>query len=686
MPDEGNSTQSDATAPTAGMGTATPMGRAGISSSGGSMVERGLGGRLGIHARTIAIVLGLIWVFDGALQFQPYMFSKSFVNDVILPNAAGQPAPISWFITNVAHFIRPDVGMWNFLFAVLQVTIGAGLLFSRTRRPAIVVMIVWSFGVWAIGEGFGMILTGTASPLMGAPGAVLLYAVIGVLIWPKRQATGPAPALGDQHQPVGVASSAAASGFFGGAAALAAWAVLWVGSAVLWLLPANRAAGSFSSMIRSMASGEPGWYAHFLNSFAGHFASIGPQTAWVLAIASLVIGMGPLVSGRPTPFLAAGSILALAFWVTGGALGGIMTGTATDPNIGLLIVLLALAMLPTVVPVRASEARPIVALLRVSPLTTCGAAAGIFAALLLSATYPVAVSASSAAGPSMAGMSGMAHHQASTSTTTTKPAAKLPAATATATQAMSGMKSMSDSAMAGMAGLEVTKPGWHYTGPALPAAEVALLTSVNAKTDEGHAMQTPNCTTAPTDTQVLGAVQYVQATTAAVAKYQSLSAALAAGYRPVTSLSYPVVHYVNASYMQSRYALDPTHVQSLVYATTPDGPVLVAAMYLMPNRGALGPMPYGCLVQWHAHTNLCTSLSSGLISGFTPCPAGYVHYVTPVMSHVWQVPVAGGPLALDPSDLQVVEAAYEAQMSGQAPINSSAGQTFTSAVAANGSF
>ena len=38
-------------------------------------------------------------------------------------------------------------------------------------------------------------------------------------------------------------------------------------------------------------------------------------------------------------------------------------------------------------------------------------------------------------------------------------------------------------------------------------------------------MQTPNCTTEPSSQQVLGATQYVQATSAAVAKYKNLSAA-----------------------------------------------------------------------------------------------------------------------------------------------------------------
>jgi hypothetical protein len=96
----------------------------------------------------------------------------------------------------------------------------------------------------------------------------------------------------------------------------------------------------------------------------------------------------------------------------------------------------------------------------------------------------------------------------------------------------------------------------------------------------------------------------------------------------------------------------------------------VAAMYLMPGQGD-GPMPYGCLVQWHAHTNLCTSNTTGEINGLQPCaPGSHADPTTPFMTHVWQVPVAGGPLAIDPSDLQVVEAAIMAQQEGLAPTSS----------------
>ena len=45
------------------------------------------------------------------------------------------------------------------------------------------------------------------------------------------------------------------------------------------------------------------------------------------------------------------------------------------------------------------------------------------------------------------------------------------------------------------------------------------------------------------------------------------------------------------------------------------------------------------------------------ITGYPPCPSGSTLQPTPYLSMVWQVPVAGGPLAIQPPDIQIVEAA-----------------------------
>ena len=45
-------------------------------------------------------------------------------------------------------------------------------------------------------------------------------------------------------------------------------------------------------------------------------------------------------------------------------------------------------------------------------------------------------------------------------------------------------------------------------------------------------------------------------------------------------------------------------------------------------------------------------------------PQGTVQKSTPYMTMVWQVPVAGGPLAIQPPDIQIVEASVMASSNG----------------------
>ena len=120
--------------------------------------------------RVLQIILGLFWLLDAGLQFQPYMFGSGFTTTYLLNNAHNQPDVIRWIITNVGNFVGPHVAVWNTFFALIQVAIGLGLLFRRTVRPALVVSFFWAFGVWFFGEGLGLLFTGSASALTGAPG------------------------------------------------------------------------------------------------------------------------------------------------------------------------------------------------------------------------------------------------------------------------------------------------------------------------------------------------------------------------------------------------------------------------------------------------------------------------------------------------------------------------------------
>ena len=102
-------------------------------------------------------------------------------------------------------------------------------------RAALLLSYGWAFAVWWFGRGFGTILSGApVSPLMGAPGAVFVYGMIGVLVWPKR--------------PEGE-RSAADGGLLGQRGGQAVWSVIWLEAAVLWFL--NVIARRRRSTIRS---------------------------------------------------------------------------------------------------------------------------------------------------------------------------------------------------------------------------------------------------------------------------------------------------------------------------------------------------------------------------------------------------------------------------------------------------
>jgi hypothetical protein len=287
-----------------------------------------------VTARSVQIALGVVWTVDGLLQVQPKMFGQGFVTGILEPAAQGQPGLIAWPLAHLDHLVAASPASFDVVFATVQILIGVGLLVGETVKPALVLSVVWSLGVWAVGEGFGMVFTGQAHPLTGAPGAVLLYAVIGFLVWPSR------------HDGESIGDTAAAAGPIGETGARIVWAALWIGMGVLWLLPANRRPDSVSAALTTAASGEPGWLSHLQIATAHAFAGAGTEVALVLAAGSVWIGIGPLVSRRPTLYLVIGAALSFDYWALGQSFGGVLTGLGTDPNVAPLFILLAVAMFP----------------------------------------------------------------------------------------------------------------------------------------------------------------------------------------------------------------------------------------------------------------------------------------------------------------------------------------------------
>ncbi len=286
--------------------------------------------QLRVTRRGLQISLGVLWLIDGILQFQSYMYSQAFVHDVLAGAAGGQPGVIGAPIRTFASFYGHDLPLWNTLAAEIQCVIGLGLILSRrTVRAALLISFCWSSVVWWFGEGFGPLVNGDpVSPLMGAPGAVIVYALIGALLWPR-----------DTRQ-----EEAVDGGLLGAHGGNLVWTVLWLEAAALWFLSVNRSASAIHDQIASMASGSPSWLAGTLNSAASAVQGRGGLTATILGVVSILVGLAVWTRLRGVA-LVIGVVLSLAYWIFGQSLGGpFWAGSATDVNAGPLFVLLAVTL------------------------------------------------------------------------------------------------------------------------------------------------------------------------------------------------------------------------------------------------------------------------------------------------------------------------------------------------------
>jgi len=305
-----------------GRAQARPAGRAGDTAGVAALDAR----------RKLQLALGVIWVLDGILQYQPSMFTQSFP-DMLAGSAHGNPGVVAGPITWSASLIGHHVVVLNAVFATIQLALGLGIAWRPTLKLALAASIAWSLAVWWLGEGFGGILAGTARPVNGAPGPVILYAILAVLLWPADRDPG-APSVAGRatgHRP-----------------ARAVWLVLWGSLAAFALLPSSRAPGAISDMLTDGADGAPVWLAWIDTHAAGALNHHGLAASIVLAVLLALVAVAvylPAPAFRTAIVLAV--VLAAALWLAQG-MGELFTGMATDPESGPLLALLALAFWPAV--------------------------------------------------------------------------------------------------------------------------------------------------------------------------------------------------------------------------------------------------------------------------------------------------------------------------------------------------
>lgn len=279
-----------------------------------------------------------LWLLDAVLQFQPFMFSRDFPHDVLAPAGQGSPAWVSGPVTWSSTLLAQHLVLLNTVFALTQLAIAVGIAAPRTRKPALVSSIVWALTVWWLGEGFGMLFAGPVSPVMGLPGAVILYAVVALIVWPS----GPRDSVAHQGGSVAVGSPLGAVG------AKVVWLALWLLFAVEQLAPVNRAPSALHDMVAGMADGEPSWIRSLDNLGATLLAGRGTEVTIVLTVLFTAVALGVWGPARLTrAALLLAMTLAALIWVFGQDFGALATGRATDPNSGPLLILLAWCYWPS---------------------------------------------------------------------------------------------------------------------------------------------------------------------------------------------------------------------------------------------------------------------------------------------------------------------------------------------------
>ena len=276
--------------------------------------------------RVLQLGLAGLWLLDGGLQYQSWMFTKAF-GQMLAGAATGNPAVIAAPITWDAHLVEHYPVLLNAVFATIQLALGLGIAWRPTVKAALAASIAWSVAVWWLGEGLGGVLATPDSAVAGGPGAVILYALLAVLVW-SRDWPGPFVAARAVGAPV----------------ARILWLVLWGGMAAIQLLPVNRAPQGVHDDITAMAAGEPHWLAALVNGTGSLTAHRGLAFSIGLAVVFCLLAVAVYL---PAPIVramvVAAVVVGLLIWIPGQAFGGILAGGMTDPNSGPLLVLIALA-------------------------------------------------------------------------------------------------------------------------------------------------------------------------------------------------------------------------------------------------------------------------------------------------------------------------------------------------------
>lgn len=246
------------------------------------------------------------------------MFTSQLIVNVIAPSAAdNQPTWLYRLMISGArtwyHWLP-----WS-TFGILLVE--GFLAWAAWRGPddrlgrwGLQLSIVWALIVWVMAEGLGGLLTSSPSLMTNAPGSAPLYAVIaGLLLLPSET----------WHSPRFYAKlRKGLSLFFLGATLVQMFPTFWT---------APGAGGIFGDI--TMNGNEPVAMQQLINSLVmiAMRAPILLNLIFISIMANIAIALRKGALTRPARFVI---VIWLAFiWIGPQAMGGLLTGSGTDPGV-----------------------------------------------------------------------------------------------------------------------------------------------------------------------------------------------------------------------------------------------------------------------------------------------------------------------------------------------------------------
>jgi hypothetical protein len=290
--------------------------------------------------RRLQLVLAGLWVLDGVLKLQPFMFTKDFAPMTLGTASDGAPFWLTDPINRMQKIILNHPVGPMVVFALVELLIGFAIAYRPTVRYGLIACLCWVPFLWFFAEGLGGMTAG-AGPFGGAPGASVLYGVLAVLLWPTDRPGG-----------------SEAARYVGTRTAQIVWVALWGLLAALSFLPHNTASDSFSDTISNNVSGTPLWYTWLLDHAADWTAGKGAALSITLGVLLALVALSALAKDRRV--VRAGLILAIVIsaviWVLGEGLGMPFMGMATDPDTGPLLAVIAVAFWPVAKKLTASSA------------------------------------------------------------------------------------------------------------------------------------------------------------------------------------------------------------------------------------------------------------------------------------------------------------------------------------------